>query len=804
MSVVEQLDFGNAFTYQRCTIPLANQGFVYVRGKNGAGKSTPWEVLQHVNYGTTSKGLKKKGIICTVPTEDQDVEDGFWAEEVVRNDGGPYEGRWLIRQRQPSNGSLKVEVFKEIDGDWRKRWERQGHPTDGCPDHSVQAQKLASEILGLKQNEFEGCLYLSQKSSHTLIEGQPSERMNYLSYLFGIDKIDTLLKELKERLKKVDESMSDVRGLELRLEDIQRRLGAFPSHDTLKFNVSTLEQAHSFAKVNLQAWGQRRDAARDERKAADDREAVERELSKLGDLDLSLRQETMRELKQLTKRRDVVRDDLQAAKIFARTKARLDKALDDVGDADLEQDFDAKISKAQNRQAEIKSQLNIAQKRKKVEDELAPLNTELDIDDIREQIGFIEKAVEVKRAKYKERRARYDELEELIEKAEEGICPTCKKPLDLQNMQEMHAELENELHEIYDSLQKPKSNLKRLRSEEKEASKVSALKQKLEGLTDFNIEELEEETAKLGKRIRKYQSLRSSKQDIDSLRDQLKGLKSGDVEKLVEEVRDIESKIPTLKTLSDQFTRVSVLQDQLARIPEVDADDADYRVELTTDAYDDLMADADKVQASLTKAKEDLRLFDELSSESEEISDQLEGMSDILHRKKVLEYAISAMPKLKKRKLHKVVCAIRDVLPRYAGTMFSHEPNTKFVVEEDEESLELICRRVVSIHGRREYVYVPVKGFSGGEKQRLSVALLFTLHALLDPVKRPDILILDEVDKGLDDIGVASLMALVDEVRGDYGTVIMTSHRPEISGADFDRIWTVTKLNEVSTLRLAA
>jgi ABC-type Mn2+/Zn2+ transport system ATPase subunit len=82
--------------------------------------------------------------------------------------------------------------------------------------------------------------------------------------------------------------------------------------------------------------------------------------------------------------------------------------------------------------------------------------------------------------------------------------------------------------------------------------------------------------------------------------------------------------------------------------------------------------------------------------------------------------------------------------------------------------------------------------------------LLFTLHALLDPTKRPDLLVLDEVDKGLDEKGVASLMALVNEVRMQYGTVIMTSHRTEISGADFDRVWRVTKVNEESSLSLAS
>ena len=75
--IAEHFDFWNGFTYRRCTIPLLNQGFVYITGKNGTGKSTPWEIFQHTIYGTTTKGLKKNSIVCTVPREDPDEETGL-------------------------------------------------------------------------------------------------------------------------------------------------------------------------------------------------------------------------------------------------------------------------------------------------------------------------------------------------------------------------------------------------------------------------------------------------------------------------------------------------------------------------------------------------------------------------------------------------------------------------------------------------------------------------------------------------------------------------------------------------------
>jgi DNA repair exonuclease SbcCD ATPase subunit len=758
--------------------------------------------LQHVYYGTTSRGIKKKGIVCTVPQEDPDIDDSFWAESIIRNDSGKFEGRWLVKQHQPTNSSMKVEVLKEIDGDWSKKWHG-----GGCPPRSVDAQKLASEIIGLRQNEFEGCLYLSQSGAHTLIEGLPSERMLYLSRLFGIDVCDDIHAKLKENLKKIENDLIDVIGMEARQKDLHDRIASMRPSDRIDESISQLKDASKYANDSLAEWQESRDKARDDIKTANNREEIQKELNELGALDLDQHEHTEKNLQNMSDRRDEVRDAIQAAKLrdsVEKQIAELEPEISDVPTSTVS-NVDELLERKQSERAKLTADLTVAKERISLEEQLDPLDEGLDAEDIEERIGFVEKSLEVKRQKYKEDTDQHKELSDLIEAAGKGDCPTCHRPLDIDDMTKMRDKLEENLQVLYEEIQEPKKKASILRTQLVEARKVKSIKDRLADIGEHDIRSLREQRAKLKTEISRMTSIRDKVNEISSLKQQLEAMPhTGDSDALKAELSDIEEKLPSLKELAHKLNRAVFLTGRLDKLRKVDLKQAEHDLAMANESYSEIMEDLEKLHRELAvvESEKESRLLAE--TELKSVDADLASLGGLRRRKRVLEYAVDSIPRLKKRKLHKVVCAIRDVLPRYAGTMFSHEPNTTFIVSEDEESMELVCRRLVKVHGSLEPVLVPVKGFSGGEKQRLSVALLFTLHALLDPTKRPDLLVLDEVDKGLDEKGVASLMALVNEVRTQYGTVIMTSHRTEISGADFDRVWSVTKTNEESKLSLGA
>lgn len=800
MVIIEQLSYWNAWTYRECVIPLYRQGFVYVQGPNGAGKSTPWDILQHTFYGTTSRGLKKKAIVCTVPDALGLAGDRtFKAEAIVRNTAGAYEGRWMVRQTQPINDSMKVEVFKEGDDGWSKKWfDSFGHEA-GCPTGSTEAQKLAGKLLGLRQSEFEGCVYLSQSSSHTLIEGKPSERMKYLAYLFGIDRCDDIHAALKLQLKEIDADLFHIVGLEAQQQALIIALAEIPEAEYIEKNLGMLRDAETVAKENIQQWQQKRDDARDNLTLAKERVKIEASIAKLGDLDLSKYDALLQEKKRLDSRRDELRDAVQAAEQRDSVESKVRELSDglDMGEA-----LDGIIDTKQAERAKLTEQIKVCKDRDETQVALDALEPG-DVAVLDERVTLLEKDLAVNRTQYQKDMAEYKDLSQLVRDASEGECPKCHHVLDLDDMKAMCSKLEDSLQVLYDEIEPQKKALAQDRAKLAEAKKADSLRQKLEGMPKGDVVDLKGRRIVLKTEITAATERRDRVQEVKSLLLQLTEMPvpiDGAEEKLSEAsatLKTVSAQIDNLKSAKD-------LHDRLVEIQSLSVEDAETRVTFTSDTYDEMLNDSNAVSSALQGTEGQADSHATLVGEQEAIEEKLSGLEALRRRQAVLQHAVVAMPKLKRRKLHKVVCAIRDVLPRYAGTMFSHEPNTTFIVDEDEESLEFTARRMVQVGDSREFVLVPVKGFSGGEKQRLSVALVFTLHSLLDSGKKVDMLVLDEVDKALDELGIASLMALVMEIRDKYGTVIMTSHREQISGANFDKVWSVKKANEASTLRLSA
>jgi DNA repair exonuclease SbcCD ATPase subunit len=799
--IPESFEFWNGFTYRHCMIPLLNQGFVYLTGPNGTGKSTPWEVFQHTLYGTTTKGLKKNAIVCTVPREDPDEETGFLSEIIFRHDAGPYIGRWMIREsRDHSKYDTAVKVMKEVDGEFRLKW-----PGGACPKGLDAAQKFGAQVFALKQNEFEGCMYLSQAATHTLIEGKPADKIQYLAYLFGADRYDQIVKVLKVQLAEVDAQLIGVPNLEGKLEQLAEQLAEVLPSAELEEKVTSAGAVKKLAEGKLKKWRMKRDDARDSLAKIEQREELEEERAELGEVDVSKFEKTKKQLNAAIELRDETRDAIKETKRRTSLREQVTELLVDIDESQYE-DIDQQIEKANLRRGDLKALITGLKERKTLKQHLETIDDDLDAADIDEQIAFIEKNLAAQRQKYKDDMARHEKLEEDIES---GICPQCKRPFDesvsVEEMQEQADALAEELQTLYAAMDKPKKNLKRLKSQLDEARDVAACKAKLADLPKGDLKAATAERAELKTKLEELTTIRDAINEAATLRVQLSKIRKQDPEKLEADLLEVVDQLQTLTKTRDAMKEAIDLGERIAKLPELSRDTVERDLEIAEESHAELEKSLEQLQRDVAIAGAALATRRELERSVADVEEQIGDTEKLSRRQQVIQYAIKSVVKLKKRKLHKIVCAIRDVLPRYAGVMFSHEPNTKFIVDDDNgsgESLDLIARRIVRIHGRPMPVLVPVKGFSGGEKQRLSVALLFTLHSLLDPTKKPDVLILDEVDKGLDDIGVASLMTLIGEVKDKYGTVIMTSHRAQIAGARFDRVWRASKANEVSQLKL--
>jgi DNA repair exonuclease SbcCD ATPase subunit len=776
---IESLHYQNGFTYRDCSMPLERQGLVYLCGRNGHGKSTPFEILQHVFFGTTSRGIKKDGIACMVPGT-----DGFFAEVVLRNP----DGRWLIRQsREHSRYKTAVKVMKDVDGGWSSSWD------DGaCPKRMDDAQKLAGSLLGLQQHEFAGCMYLSQSSAHTLIEGTPGDKMKYIAQLFGLDVCDRMVVWLKARLKDAEKEAQDAPGLEAQLAELTEERLAYdvPTEEDQRVVESAIETAKA-RKREL------RDIGLDAQKqlvTSEQLGTLERRRAEIGEVQPA--DELRLRVRRLSDKRDALRENLQAERQRQALSAQLDELP--VTHHQLDE-LERQIGQVRDRIDQANARFEALGRRREAEQALADLPEQTEsVQELHDAASMAnERRIEAELAL----RSRKQEIAQLrcsVDACVDGTCPTCRQPLDARRLNDMLHEATGEAGELAEATDRATGahdlalKMHRIGQERERHQAV------LNEVAGGDIEQVRQTRDSLQTELRDLEKARRVSIERETLERQLVGIPVRDAAKLTERIERIGERVEGLSDEIDQASRAETLDRQIASIANVDAGNASRTARLAEEALELLEAADVGVRERAVRIELALDEYGRIEAEIGDVEGGLERLAGPRARVHVLGYALAATQKLKRKKLHQVVESIRDCLPRFASTMFSHEPNTRFIVSSDDESLDLIGRRQVD----GMPVDIPVKAFSGGEKQRLSVALVFTLHALLHARKRPDLLILDEVDRGLDDVGIASLMSLVREVRERYGTVIMTSHRSQIAGAAFDRTWTVMKQNEESRLTI--
>ena len=86
----------------------------------------------------------------------------------------------------------------------------------------------------------------------------------------------------------------------------------------------------------------------------------------------------------------------------------------------------------------------------------------------------------------------------------------------------------------------------------------------------------------------------------------------------------------------------------------------------------------------------------------------------------------------------------------------------------------------------------------------MSVALVLTLADCVPSAKRSNILILDEIDANLDDIGQYRFAnELLPALKSRYESIFVISHSEELQqAAVYDKIWKVTKKNHWSSIEM--
>lgn len=108
--------------------------------------------------------------------------------------------------------------------------------------------------------------------------------------------------------------------------------------------------------------------------------------------------------------------------------------------------------------------------------------------------------------------------------------------------------------------------------------------------------------------------------------------------------------------------------------------------------------------------------------------------------------------------------------PRFIEYMTARENlmfAAKFFFSGPENHLRRRCEEMLELVGLQDKADRPTKGFSGGEKQRLGIALA--------QINQPDLLILDEPASALDPIGRQAVLDIMEQLR-ENTTIFYSTH----------------------------
>lgn len=201
----KRLKFIGAGKYShKVRLDLDAGGRILIIGRNGSGKSTIWNVMCYLLFGRTPSGHRGNTIVG---------EPGFFEGSLTfEYKGHDYK---VKHKRYPSKNETDHVIYKDNE---------KKNLAYGVKD----GQKYVSQVLGYNIHNFVGSTLIPQGFFHSLVLGKPTERMNYLTGLIGLDIYDALYMYFKDKRSLSLPVLDSANISKSRLDDAKNALKLLP------------------------------------------------------------------------------------------------------------------------------------------------------------------------------------------------------------------------------------------------------------------------------------------------------------------------------------------------------------------------------------------------------------------------------------------------------------------------------------------------------------------------------------------------------------------------------------------------
>lgn len=820
----------NAYAFKSVDLKLEKQGLVRLVGRNGAGKSSLWNLFTFLYYGLTPLKQSKSDITL----DDKD----FLLESSFEKNGIRY---WVAlasksKEKSPTGEKYNTGYYlfrREADGTWK----------DISQHKAKDTQKFVVDLLGWSIDEWYGYVYLAQRTSHKLINGTNSERQRYLSSLFNLDPLDTISEHYSQ---KAVESQEKIRQIDLKkneLEVVQRMLEGYGPKDEIIGRLGDLESALEQKNLSLETSRAYQLKFDELQNLLTQAQGIERFPETIDTLEKTLERLRAEEqaIRDIRSKQQYNEQQIQTvrAKLVVLPRTELPEDYERImasPDISVEQENlrlrEAKTAKlylnrfltpptavvVPENAEEILQYPDIDLNRtkadiQKIEARPLPPAMNRPNDEILDELRMDFSNANSKIQFLHDRRAQL---------MMEGVCPTCATELDPGKQAEHRAKVDAELEETELEKKQISSMLADLtlaqkawnqydllgpdRTEELPALKLSVEQYELKQRVRTLIEELKsfeeyqvnlvraEQISAIEVAIQTYQKklqyreLKDKIQEAENLLGQLRQFQ----EQGEEITKQLEGLSDPTKEISETNNRIKIKRDLMGleeKIGVLQAEgykDVSQTVEVLEQEVSKIQMQAGQENANLEKVME---LTDQVNSLIEEISSQ----QDVYRRQvkySVLAKAYGKAGKIRQGLLAKFSKYLEDAL---ACHTFRQLPNHRFRIQVDDG---------ISIQASKNgSEYYDVATCSGGEQGVLSGALLFALDDMLPQDRRSGLKVIDEAESAFDqERKVDFIEHMLPEMKKRAETVIVISHTEIDDQTVFDRTWEVRdgKVNDVS------